>query len=82
MKENYTRRDLLAKDRTYLANERTFLAYIRTSLAFLALGIFLIKFLSSRFSVIIAIIFLALGVCLFIFGLINFFQYKKIINKK
>ena len=43
MKEQYTRRDYLAQDRTHLANERTLLAYWRTALAFLVLGAFLIN---------------------------------------
>lgn len=79
--EKYTRRDILARDRTHLANERTLLAYWRTAFALIVLGAFLIKFLDSQFTM-TATIAIVFGVFLFVFGTIRFFHYKNKINKR
>lgn len=82
MEEKYSKRDLLAKDRTHFANERTLLAYWRTSLAFLGLGVFLLKFFSSVHMIIISGISIIFGILLFGYGAIRFFITKKKINEK
>ena len=80
MKEQYTRRDYLAQDRTHLANERTLLAYWRTALAFLVLGAFLIKFVPSIYFIILALISILFGIALFIYGTARHIKYKEKIN--
>ncbi len=82
MNEKYTRKDYLAQDRTHLANERTLLAYWRTALAFLALGAFLIKFVPSIYSVILALASILSGVVLSIYGMIKHLKYRKKINQR
>lgn len=82
MNKQYTRRDYLAHDRTHLANERTLLAYWRTALAFLILGGFLIKFISSIYFIILALISIFFGVILFIYGIARYLEYRKKINNR
>jgi putative membrane protein len=83
MKEKeYTRRDYLARDRTNLANERTLLAYWRTALAFLALGLFLIKTISSIYLVIMALVSIFFGAAIFIYSIVRYIKYKAKINNR
>ena len=82
MKEQYTRRDYLAQDRTHLANERTLLAYWRTALAFLVLGAFLIKFVPSIYYMSLALVSILFGIVLFIYGSVSYLKYKKRINHR
>lgn len=82
MKEQHTRRDYLAQDRTHLANERTILAYWRTALAFLLLGAFLIKFIPSIYSTTLAFISLFFGIVLFIYSIVRYLKYKAKINNR
>lgn len=82
MKEQYTRRDYLAQDRTHLANERTLLAYWRTALAFLVLGAFLIKFVPLLLFMRLAIISIVFGIILFIYGSMRYLRYKKKISQR
>jgi len=82
MKEQSTRRDYLAQDRTHLANERTLLAYWRTTLSFLVLGAFLIKFLPSIYSMMLASISILFGIVLFIYGTMKHLKYKEKINNR
>jgi len=82
MKELYTRSDYLARDRTHLANERTLLAYWRTALAFLVSGAFIIKFSSSIYLMVLALVSVLFGVELFIYSIIKCFKYKAKINQR
>lgn len=76
------RGDSLAEDRTHLANKRTLLAYWRTALAFIALGAFMIKFIQTKYSVVLAFISIAFGVVLFIYGPFTYRKHKRnIINR-
>ncbi len=70
----------LARDRTHLANERTLLAYLRTSLTFFALGAFLIKFVPTKFYIVLGLTSIILGVVFIFYGLKRFFDYKKRID--
>lgn len=76
------KRDILARDRTQLANERTLLAYMRTTLTFLVLGGFLIKFLSSKYCIILAWLSILFGMILFLYGVRRYFSYKERINER
>ena len=69
--------DSLAEDRTHLANKRTLLAYWRTALAFLALGAFLIKFVQTSYSVILAAMSIVFGIILFFYGPVTYARHKK-----
>lgn len=71
------RGDSLAEDRTHLANKRTLLAYWRTALAFIALGAFLIKFVQTSYSLVLAFVSIAFGIILFIYGPVTYTKHKK-----
>ena len=75
--KKYTVRDLLAFDRTYLANERTFLAYVRTFVGMMGGGAALLKLFDVVWAHTVAIILLALGPILFVFGLSRFIKMNK-----
>lgn len=76
------KRDDLAKQRTHLANERTLLAYWRTALSFLALAAFTLKFISSSYSVFLAIGSLILGAGLFFCGIVRYIKNQQEINEE
>ena len=75
------KRGRLAKERTLLANERTLLAYFRTSLAFFALGVIIMKFLSSEYFA-YAILSIFFGFVLILYGSRKFVRIKEKINDR
>jgi len=81
MNDETLKRDDLAKKRTYLANERTLLAYIRTSLALTGLGIFLLKYEPTDWSVIFGAASVIVAVVLGLAGILRFFIHQKHIDK-
>lgn len=80
--EPYIRRDYLAQDRTHLANERTLLSFLRTGLAFCAAGAVLIKLVHGKWTIILALDLIILGIILFIYGIRNYYMWKKKINRR
>jgi len=83
MEKKLILRDYLAGDRTHLANERTLLAYFRTALAFIGVGAFLIRFYPEQIYVLVsAVIFIILGIGMFIFGTSRFNKVKNHIDKR
>jgi len=80
--EEPVKRDNWAKARTHLANERTLSSYIRTALAFLVLGAFLLKFVPTSYSFILALIAILVGATLLILGFVRFYKYKRKINQE
>ena len=80
MNNETLKRDELAKKRTNLANERTLLAYIRTSLALTGLGIFLIKYEPTEWSVTFGAASVIIAVVLGIAGTLRFFLHQKHID--
>lgn len=65
-------RDDLARKRTVLANERTVLAYIRTALTFIAVGAGFVQFFGAPAVQLVGWIFIAMGIGLFVIGIIRF----------
>lgn len=59
--------------RDHLANERTFLAWIRTSLALIGFGLLISKFSSDIKSVIGGIIFIVLGLIIFVYSAFRYY---------
>lgn len=82
MHKDYSTTELLAQDRTHLANERTLLAYGRTAFAFFGLGIFIIKFLESKYNIAFGVVSIIFGFGMFTFGYYRFRIEKKIINNR
>ncbi len=74
-------RDHLAKDRTILANQRTLLSFLRTSLYLIvsAIAVFNVKILEGISNM--GYVLIALSVFTLIFGLVNYFRFKKKIDK-
>lgn len=75
--ENTGLRDQLANDRTHLANERTLMAFIRTALAFIGLGLFLLKFYSGIYAVILSVSGGVVGLLLLVIGISRFNKMRK-----
>jgi putative membrane protein len=79
-KPQITLSDVLATERTIMANERTFLAYCRTAFSLFIAGLSLMEFTTSKILIAIGILFIPLGVGVFIFGLWRFTKKKKAIR--
>jgi len=70
-------RDLLALDRTHLANERTALSFMRTALYMVVTGFAIINFYPDQASAhYTAYALFALGLVIFILGILRYFQMK------
>jgi len=81
-RENYILRDYLAADRTILSNERTFLSYLRTALTSFVVGASFIKFFDGHLVFFtLGWLFIPLGMCCAIFGVIRYRQMKRLILK-
>ncbi|MCD7936003.1 MAG: DUF202 domain-containing protein [Tannerellaceae bacterium] len=76
-KEQLILRDHLALERTKLANERTLFSYIRISLYLLTVGIGILQIKDISHLVILAWISIAVGVGLFIIGVVRYIQMNK-----
>ena len=69
--------NLLTIGRTIMANDRTMLAFLRTSLAFFAAGIGLIKYLDHPAYDVIGVVFIALAISFFFWGIHRYRDVKK-----
>lgn len=79
-KENFILRDYLAADRTILSNERTFLSYLRTALTSFVVGASFIKFFDGDIVFFtLGWLFIPLGMCSALFGVIRYRQMKRLI---
>ena len=77
-KQNLEIRDILAIDRTKLANERTFLAYLRTAMALVLAGLTFLKvFGQDAFYIMLAIVFICVGLGVVAFGYYRFAKKKR-----
>jgi putative membrane protein len=76
-------RDHLALDRTCLANERTLLSYIRTAFMLIVAGATALKlFVETPAVVVIAWVFIGLGVFVALFGTWRFIAMRRTINRR
>jgi len=73
MSESIDKRDDLANQRTHFANERTMLAYVRTSLALLGVGILLMKYEPTNYTMAAGIVSSLLSL---VFLIIGYYRYK------
>lgn len=74
-------REKLALQRTILANQTTFLAFLRTSLYFLVAGLTINNIFELKHYSYIEVVFYAISLFLFIFGLSNYLIHRKRIQK-
>ena len=74
-------REKLALQRTVLANQTTFLAFLRTSMYFLIAGLSIRSLLKAEGNIIFEYSFYIISLLLLIFGVLNFFRQKSLINK-
>jgi putative membrane protein len=73
-------RERLALQRTVLANQSTFLAFLRTSMYFFIAGLSLESLLKVEYSFGIEIFFFTSSFVLFLIGVFNYFNHKKMIH--
>jgi putative membrane protein len=78
--QNTYTRDFLAIERTIMANERTFLAYCRTAFALIIAGLTFLEFIKTKTLMVVGMVFVPLGCCVFIFGIYRFMKKKKAIR--
>jgi putative membrane protein len=77
MKNEYSRTDLLALDRSKLANERTFLAYFRTFIVFLSSGIAILKLGPLQDIVVLGYFLTGMSPVLLFIGLFRFYRTRR-----
>jgi putative membrane protein len=68
--------DELSIERTRLANDRTLLSFIRTSLYFSVAGMTITSLINFEMDWLVAIIFYAISVFIFVLGFIRYFKLR------
>lgn len=79
--EDIILRDHLALDRTRLANQRTLLAFIRTSLYLVVSGLAVIQVKVLQDIYLFGWILIACSIIVLIAGVINYFYFRKKLNR-
>ncbi len=81
MNKDLILREKLALQRTILANQTTFLSFLRTSLYFLVAGISINNLTTIPKKEAVELLFIGLGIVIFVAGLINFLTNSKKIKE-
>lgn len=80
LKKDLILRERLALQRTILANQSTFLAFLRTAMYFSIAGLSTRNLLQIERSLLIEIVFYGTSLFILIYGIVNFFRHKKMIE--
>lgn len=75
-------RNLFARVRTIMANERTLMSYYRTSFAIIGVAAFIFEFYTSILSLILASVFIILGIAVAVYGTLRYRRFHRRIMRR